>query len=157
MVAESSWFPVIKSGVPQGSILGPLLFLVFINDIFSVQLSEGSSLLIYADDILLFKFLSSPSDLAVFQHDVDLISAWISSKYLTANVEKSKCMLISRRRSHRLNFVIFLNGKQVEQVKDFKYLCLWISDDLFWSYHIEAVCSKARHMLGFIYRFFSPH
>ena len=85
--AESSWLPA-KSGVPQGSILGPLLFLVFINDIFSVQLSEGSSLLVYADDILLFKSLSSPSDVAVFQHDVDLISAWISSNYLTANVEK---------------------------------------------------------------------
>ena len=154
--AESSWLPV-KSGVPQGSILGPLLFLVFINDIFSVQLSEGSSLLVYADDILLFKSLSSPSDLAVFQNDVDLISTWISSNYLTANVEKSKCMLISRSRSHRLNFVIFLNGRQLEKVKHFKYLGLWISDDLSWTYHIEAVCSKARRMLGFIYRFFSPH
>ena len=154
--AKSSWVPV-KSGVPQGSVLGPLLVLVFINDIFSVQLSEGSSLLVYTDDILLFKSLSSPSDLAVFQHDVDLISAWISSNYLTANVEKSKCMLISRSHSHQLNFVIFWNGKQLDQVKHFKYLGLWISDDLSWSYHVEAVCSKARCMLGFIYRFFSPH
>ena len=150
--AESSWLPG-KSGVPQGSILGPLLFLVFINDIFSVQLSEGSSLLVYADNILLFKSLSSLSDLAVFQHDVDLISAWISSNYLTANVEKSKCMLISRSRSQRLNFVT----KQLERVKHFKYLGLSISDDLSWTYHIEAVCSKARCILGFIYCFFSPH
>ena len=80
---------------------------------FSFQVSEGSSLLLDADDILLFKFLSSPSDLAVFKHDVDLISAWISSNYLTSDVEKSKCMLISRSCSHRLNFVIFLNGKQL--------------------------------------------
>ena len=50
-----------------------------------------------------------------------------------------------------------MNGKQLERVKHFKYLGLWISDDLSWSYHIEAVCSKARRMLGFIYRFFSPH
>ena len=54
------------------------------------------SLLVYADDILLFKSLTSPSDVAVFQHDVDLICAWISSNYLTGNVEKSKCMLITR-------------------------------------------------------------
>ena len=152
--AESSWLPV-KSGVPQRSILGPLLFLVFINDIFSVRLSEGSSLLVYANDILLFKALSSPSDLAILQHDVNLISAWISSNYLTANVEKSKCMLISSL-SHWFNFAIFLNGKPLECVKQFKYLGLWISDDLSWSYHIKAVCSKARHMLGFIYRFSRP-
>ena len=56
-----------------------------------------------------------------------------------------------------MNFVIFLNGRQLEKVKHFKYLGLWISDDLSWTYHIEAVCSKARRMLGFIYRFFSPH
>ena len=66
-------------------------------------------------------------------------------------------MLITRSRSHRLNLEIFLNGKQLERVKHFNYLGLWISDDLSWSYHIEAVCSKARRMLGFIYRFFSPH
>ena len=102
--------------------------MVFINDIFSVQLSEGSSLLVYADDILLFK----PCPHLLIKHDVNLISAWISSNYLTASVEKSKCMLISRSCSHRLNLYFFLKGKQLEQVKHFMYLSLWISDDLSW-------------------------
>ena len=152
----SSWLPV-KSGVPQGSILGPLLFLVFINDLFSVNLSEGSSILVYADDILLFKPLSSPSDLSALQQDVDLMGTWISANYLSVNEVKSKCMLISRSRSRQLNFAILVNGKPLECVKHFKYLGLWISHDLSWSYHIEAVCSRARRMLGFIYRYFSPH
>ena len=153
---ESSWLPV-KSGVPQGSILGPLLFLVFINDLFSVPLSEGSTIMVYADDILLFKPLSSPSDLSALQLDVDHIGTWISTNYLSINEVKSKCMLISRSRSRQLNFAILLNGRALECVKHFKYLGLWISDDLSWSCHIEAVCSKARRMLGFIYRYFSPH
>ena len=73
----SPWLPVV-SGVPQGSILGPILFLLYINDIFNVQLSKGSTLLVYADDILLFKPLGSPSDIQEPQDDVDHICEWIS-------------------------------------------------------------------------------
>ena len=68
----STWLPVV-SGVPQDSILGPILFLLYINGIFNVQLSKGSTLLVYADDILLFKALSSPSDMQELQDDVDRI------------------------------------------------------------------------------------
>ena len=152
----SPWLPVV-SGVPQGSILGPILFLLYINDIFNVQLSKGSTLLVYADDILLFKPLGSPSDIQEPQDDVDHICEWISSNHLTINVAKSKSMCISRSRSSKLRFTILVNSSSLEKVKCFKYLGLWISDDLTWSCHIESVCCRARRQLGFIYRFFSPH
>ena len=152
----SPWLPVV-SGVPQGSILGPILFLLYINGIFNVQLSKGSTLLVYADDILLFKPLSSPSDIQELQDDVDRICEWISLNHLTINVAKSKSMCITRRRSSMLSFTILVNGSPLEKVKCFKYLGLWITDDLTWSCHIESVCCRARQQLGFIYRFFSPH
>ena len=148
----SLWLPVI-SGVPQGSILGPIFFLL---DIFNIQLSKGSTLLVYADDILLFKPLSSPSDIQELQDDVDRICEWISLNHLTINVAKSKSMCISRSRSSKLRFTILVNGSPLEKVKYFKYLGLWITDDLTWSRHNESVCCRARRQLGFIYRFF-PH
>ena len=56
-----------------------------------------------------------------------------------------------------LSFTILVNGSPLEKVKCFKYLGLWITDDLTWSYHIESVCCRARRQLGFIYRYFPPH
>ena len=105
----SPWLPVV-SGVPQGSILGPILFLLYINGICNVQLSKGSTLLVYVDDILLFKPLSSPSDMQELQDDVDRICEWISLNHLTINVAKSKSMCISRSRSSKLRFTILVNG-----------------------------------------------
>ena len=66
-----TWLPV-KSGVPQGSILGPLLFLTYINDLCNIPLSPGTKLMTFADDILLFKPISAPYDATLFQADVHL-------------------------------------------------------------------------------------
>ena len=61
---------VIISGVPQGSVLGPLLFLIYIDDITSLQLSEGTKVSLYADDMLLYKPISSDNDYVKLQHDI---------------------------------------------------------------------------------------
>ena len=140
-------------GTPRFSLRSYILWL-YIIDIFNIQLSKGSTLLVYADDILLSKPLSSPSDMQELQDDVDRICEWISSNHLTINVAKSK---FSRSRSSKLRFTIVVNGSPLEKVKCFKYLGLWITDDLTWSCHIESVCCRARRQLGFIYRFFPPH
>jgi len=71
--SSSTWLPV-KSGVPQGSILGPLLFLTYINDLCNIPLSLGTKLMMFADDILLFKPISVPYDAALFQADVNLVN-----------------------------------------------------------------------------------
>ena len=87
---SSNWLPV-KSGVPQGSIIGPLLFLLFllfINDLCNVELLSEAKLMLYADDILLYKPFRSQSDIRVFQLDIDRISSWIKTNYLTINISK---------------------------------------------------------------------
>ena len=153
---SSSWLPV-RSGVPQGSILGPLLFLVYINDLSRISFSSGSQLIMYADDILLHKPISSPQEMVALQDDVSKICDWISCNHLTVNVAKTKHMIISRRKhSTCLYPPLVLDGTTIELVSHFKYLGVWISDDLTWRKHIESVCCKARRLLGYMYRTFSP-
>ena len=81
---HSSPLPVIY-GVPQGSILGPLLFTVYINSLADLDLSPGSSIILYADDILLYRTVSSDNDSALLQHDADTISSWIHASGLAIN------------------------------------------------------------------------
>ena len=67
---HSNWLHVL-SGVPQGSILGPLLFLVYMNDLVNVSLSQGCEIVMFGDDILMFKLITGDEDLASFQADID--------------------------------------------------------------------------------------
>ena len=89
----SSWQPVV-SGVPQGSVLGPVLFLVCINDIVN-GLESGISL--FADDAKVFRRIRSEEDVGVLQRDMDRLSEWSRKWLLAFNVSKCKTMHIGRR------------------------------------------------------------
>ena len=83
----------VASGVPQGSILGLLLFLIYINDIVTVNISDGSKIILYADDILLYHPISLPQDFGHLQNDVDKLQAYASANYMIFNA--SKCKFVS--------------------------------------------------------------
>ena len=88
---SSQPLPVL-SGVPHGSILGPLFFL---NDICDAGTSNGSKLVVFADDILLYRAIHTQDDHTALQHDVDTLAAWSSTKLLKFNPAKCKAMLLS--------------------------------------------------------------
>ena len=73
-----------SSGVPQGSILGPLLFILYINGLTNLPLSPLTQSVFYADDIFLFRPISSPADLTLLQADLDSISSWLSTHFFTS-------------------------------------------------------------------------
>ena len=147
----SETLPVI-SGVPQGSVIGPLLFLIYIDDVLRVPLSEGSRLTVYADDMLLYKPISCQEDFAALQNDIDKLESWTTTNLLQFNTSKCKYMVVSRKRAGLLPPPLTLKGQLLQQVDHFKYLGLLLSSDLSWSSHVENICNKARKLLGLLYR-----
>ncbi len=134
-------------GVPQGSILGPLLFLVFINDLPTIT-KFGVKL--FADDT----FLSMKgSDLKTLErnanNEMKKISKWFAANKLTLNVAKSKFMIIKRQRSNEhVNFILKYNGKKMERCSSYKYLGIQLDENLNWKPHISFLCEKLSKLSG---------
>ena len=150
----SSTIPVL-SGVPQGSVLGPLLFLIYINDSASEQLNLGTYITMYADDLLLHREINCSDDYLKLQQYVNTISNWVDTNRLTLNSKKCKFMIVSRRRRRSVpSCTLCLNGQPMDRVSHYKYLGVILTDDLSWSVHINEITSKARKVIGLIYRQF---
>lgn len=145
----------VLSGVPQGSVLGPLLFLAYINDLTCAGFHPNSIVNLFADDVLLYHCITDNCDFLAVQESINSIEQWSSDNHLQLNVLKCKTMTISRKRSpsHPAN-PLLLNGEALEKVDSYKYLGLLLTADLSWSSHISGICAKARKILGLVYRRF---
>ena len=115
---EASHDNPVLSGVPQGSVLGPLLFLLYINDIIEIQLFSGSVLNLLADDMLLYKPITSQHDYQSLQEDVNRIQDWVNTNYmyLSLNPSKCKCMLVTHGKSTHTTS-LYLGNTILEQVE----------------------------------------
>lgn len=87
---HSSTIASITSGVPQGYILGPLLFLAYMNSLTTIPLSPGSQLILYADDMLFYRPISCQQGIAALQKDIDSICHWVRVNGLSLNSSKTK-------------------------------------------------------------------
>ena len=148
---SASSYTRVTSGVPQGSILGPLLYIIFMNSICQLPLSSGSKLILYADDILLYKPINSTNDSKFLQEDVDTILDWIHVHGLTPNNSKTKLLCISRsRQAPPINLNIA--GYHIPPSPSVKYLGITLTSNLSWSEHIKSTCKSAKRQLGTIHR-----
>ena len=142
----------VTSGVPQGSILGPLLFVLFTADI--NQLKLNSKLILYADDMLVSRVIKDALDMFLLQEDSETIARWVSDNDLLLNAGKTKFMLVTNRHDFLPEASISVQNTKIERVTTFKYLGVTLSSNLSWSTHIDVITRRARRLLGFLYRSF---
>ena len=136
-------------------MLGPLLFLFYINDSVQEPLSDGNLICLYADDILMYRIIHSTRDYEALQEDTDTVSSWVDSNDLALNSIKCKYMVVSRLKSRSVpSQAMLLYGQPMEQVSNYKYLGVILTNDLSWSLHIDKIACKTRRLVGFLYRKF---
>ena len=138
--ACSSW-ENIQAGVPQGSVLGPLLFLVYINDISRVV---NSNIRMFADDTALFITVDDPVEAAtVLNTDLQSISQWADQWLVTFSPPKTESMLISLKHHNIPHPVLKLDGSDISDVSSHKHLGITLTQNLSWDVHIDSITSKA--------------
>ena len=107
------------------------------------------------DDLLLHREIKCIEDYSKLQQDVNKLASWVDDNKLTLNSKKCKYMIISRLQKKSIpNCAIQLSGQPLERVRQYKYLGVVITEDLTWSTHISKITSKARKVVGLIYRQF---
>ena len=146
----SEWLPV-SSGVPQGSILGPLLFIVYITDLSRIPAS--SQVLPYADDTKCCRSITSPNDCSLLQEDLKLIFNWSHHSGLSFNPSKSHIIHFSRATVIPHNYQ--MNGTQLEVKDRCRDLGVIYTSNLSWTEHYIAMTRKAYQLMGLIRRTFS--
>ena len=108
----------VTSGVPQGSVLGPLLFICYINDL---PKEVNSAVKLYADDVLLYRAIHSIADHDMLQKDLDIINKWAESWKMTFNLSKCELVRVTNKK-HPLEHSYYLQGEQIKSVPHAKYL-----------------------------------
>ena len=142
----------VLSVVPQGTVLGPLFFLIYINDI-ADNLSPGTSIRLFADDSLLYRIIKSEQDVAILQKDLDTLQRWETKNKM--EFHPGKCQVI--RVTNKVGPILGsynIHGVTLQFFNAVKYLGVTIDAKLSWKEQCDNVCRKAHFMLSFLERNF---
>ena len=145
---SSSQFHSISAGVPQGSIIGPLLFFVYINDIVD---PIRSNIRLFADDTGIYITIDSPTDAALqLNTDLESINLWSKSWLVAFNPAKSESHFYSRKLNKPNHPPLYFNNVEIKDVTTHKQLGLTLSDDCKWTDHISVSLNKAWQRVGLL-------
>ena len=147
---ESSNIAPVTSGVPQGSVLGPLLFLVYINDLPDC-ISNGTKVKLFADDTMVYRAINSRADAVQLQHDLDSLQEWERKWLMTFHPGKCQVLHITKRKKQE-HHTYAIHGTDLKSAESAKYLGVEISSDLSFDKHIDNITKKGLKTLGFLRR-----
>ena len=141
--SKSDWAPGL-SGVPQGTVLCPLLFPLYINDI---STDIDSEIRLFADDCVCYREIKDTEDTLKLQKDIDQLGCWARKWVMRFQPVKCNMMQITRKRVIKIHASYTLEGTVLENVESIKYLGVTITNDLRWNTHVSNICTKANRTL----------
>ena len=144
---SSSVVPV-SSGVPQGSVLGPLLFLVYINDLPTVVSSTSR---LFADDSLVYRITNTVKEQQHLQNDLNKLQIWESDWLMKFHPEKCEVLQVGLKKV-KLPSIYKIHDKALNSVSSAKYLGVQVNSKLDWNDHINMIIKKANSTLAFLRR-----
>ena len=148
---QSDWVKV-RSGVPQGTVLGPLLFLLYINDL---PHNIKSQVRLFADDCVMYNTINNDNDSHTLQQDLHTLTQWQDNWQLKFNLDKCYVLKVTRSNSPKQHKYT-LGTHTLQETKTHTYLGVELSGDLKWTNHINRITAKANRALGFIRRNLHP-
>ena len=147
MDGESSDTMLVKSGVPQGTVLGPLMFLVYINDI---NKNITSSIRLFADDCVIYKTVTSMQEAEQLQDDLRKVYEWTNKWQIKLNVDKCTVLRCTRSQMPIQYMYTLICNLDVKRLHT--YLGVEIDNTMSWSPHIQTVSNRATKVFNFVKR-----
>ena len=153
---QSDMLPILF-GVPQGSILGPLLFSLYVNDLPCHVNKNQAKICLYADDTAIFAKSKEVGQVAqVLTEEMKKVAIWLTKNKLTLNVKKTKVMLFGSSIKISKNTDNFsrskINNDVLDHVNSFKYLGVYLDPTLSWKGHLTHVRNSVNRKIGLLYR-----